>query len=62
MIFEGLLTGAQHCAGYFTTMDKDFVYLWHRRNGNPVCVAMFLYDDVKVKQVREAVQKDIEGY
>jgi len=54
MRYEGFLTGAQHCAGYFTTMDDDFVFLWHRRNGNPDCIAIFLLANNTIKQIREA--------
>lgn len=57
MIFIGLLTHQQKQAGYFVSQDEDFVYLWHRRNGNPEIIAIFLYNDVKIKQVREEADK-----
>ncbi len=59
MIFIGLLTHEQKQAGYFVSQTEDFVFLWHRRNGHPDCIAIFLYDDVKIKQVREAADEDI---
>jgi len=55
--YEGLLTETQKRAGYFVTQDKDFIFIWHGRNGNPDCVAIFLYDDVKLKEIRETVDK-----
>jgi len=58
--YEGLLTGAQHCAGYFTTMDPDFIFLWHRRNGHPDCIKIFLFDETTIEEVREAVDEDIK--
>ena len=54
MKYIGLLTDAQKRAGYFVTQDEDFVYLWHRRNGNPECIKVFLYEDVRLKEIREA--------
>jgi len=59
MKYEGLLTDAQKRAGYFVTQDPDFVYLWHRRDGNPDIIAIFLYEDCRIKQVREAADADI---
>ena len=58
MEYVGLLTDVQKRAGYFTTQDADSVFLWHRRNGNPDCVAIFLFDDVKLKQIREKADED----
>jgi hypothetical protein len=60
MRYEGLLTGDQHCAGYFTTMDEDFIFLWHRRDGNPDCIRIFLLDDAKIKEIRRAVDAQQE--
>ena len=57
MIFIGLLTHQQKQAGYFVTQDEDFVFLWHGRNGNSSIIAIFLYADVKIKEVREAADK-----
>ena len=59
MKYEGLLTETQKRAGYFVTQDGEFVFLWHRRNGNPDCLAIFLYDDVKVREIRESADEDI---
>ena len=58
MIFIGLLTHQQKQAGYFVTQNEDFVWLWHRRNGYPDCIAIFLFDDVKIKEVREVAERD----
>lgn len=58
MKYEGLLTESQKRAGYFITQDEDFVFLWHRRNGNPDCIAIFLYEDCKIKDVRNAAEAD----
>lgn len=60
MRFIGLLTHQQKQAGYFVSQDEDFVWLWHRRNGNPVCLRVWLYEDVKIKTVRDAAQTDME--
>lgn len=53
MKFIGLLTHQQKQAGYFLTQNEDFIWLWHRRNGNPICIAIFLYADARVKQIRD---------
>lgn len=58
MKYEGLLTNEQKRVGYFVTQDEDFVFLWHGRDGNPDIIAVFLYDDVRIKQVREAADED----
>ena len=58
MIFIGLLTHQQKQAGYFVSQDEDFIWLWHRRNGNPICIAIFLYADARVKDIRELAEKD----
>lgn len=58
MNYIGLLTDAQKRAGYFTTQDEGFIYLWHRRNGNPQIVAVFLYETARVKEIREAAVLD----
>jgi hypothetical protein len=48
MNYEGLLTGAQHCAGYFTTVDEDRDLL-------------FLLKGWEILKVREAVDEDMKG-
>lgn len=58
MKFIGLLTHQQKQAGYFVSQDEDFIYLWHRRNGNPGIIAVFLYENATVKQIRDAAQVD----
>jgi len=60
MQFIGLLTDQQKRAGYFTTQSQDFVWLWHRRDGNPDIIAVWLYDGCQIKQVREAADDDME--
>jgi hypothetical protein len=57
MKFIGLLTHEQKQAGYFVSQDEDFIWLWHTNNGHPDIVAIFLYDDARVKQIREAADK-----
>lgn len=59
MHYIGLLTHQQKQAGYFVSQDEDFVFLWHRRNGNPDCIRIFPYEDAKIKEVREAADEDI---
>jgi len=57
--YIGLLTDQQKRAGYFVGQDEDFIYLWHRRNGNPDIIAIFLYDTATIKQIREAATKGL---
>lgn len=57
MIFIGLLTHEQKQAGYFVTQDEDFVWLWHRRNGSPDCIAIFLYLEVRVRDIRDKAEE-----
>ncbi len=57
MIFIGLLTYEQKQAGYFVNQDEDFVWLWRSRP-HVDCVAIFLYDNCTIKQVRESAEKD----
>jgi len=61
MQFVGLLADKQKRAGYFITQTRDFLWLWHRRNGNPICVAIFLYENATVKEIREAAERDKYG-
>ena len=58
MIFIGLLTDTQKRAGYFVAQDEDFVFLFHRANGNPKIVAIFDYNTVTIKTIREVVEQD----
>ncbi len=61
MKFEGLLTGQQKCDGYFTTMDEDFIFLWHGKNTDkPDCIGTFLLDSAKVKEIRDKVEADMK--
>ena len=55
MGFIGLLTHEQKQAGYFVSQDEDFVYLW-RSKPKVDCVAIFLYENCTIKQVREAAE------
>lgn len=59
MIFIGLLTDQQKQAGYFVSQDDDFVYLYHRANGNPRCLAVFLYETATIKEVRDEAEVDM---
>ena len=66
MKYIGLLTDAQKRAGYFITQDEDFVWLWHgdRKTGeeprDPEIVAVFLYEDVKLKQIRDTAENNLK--
>ena len=57
MQYIGLLTDAQKRAGYFVTQDKDFVYLWYGKNGNPDCIAIFLYNTARIREIRDAADR-----
>lgn len=61
MIYIGLLTHKQKQAGYFVSQDKDFIWLWHKRNGNPDIIGVFLYVNATVKQIRDTAQQHLEG-
>ena len=57
MIFIGLLTHQQKQAGYFVSQDEDFIYLFHRANGNPRMIAIFPYEIATVKEIRDKAEK-----
>ncbi len=57
MRFIGLLTHEQKQAGYFVSQDEDFVWLWRSRP-HVDCVAVFLYENCTIKQVREKADDD----
>ena len=58
--YEGLLTDSQKRAGYFCTMDEDFVFVFRSRPYvNPI--AIFIYELCKIRDVREVVERDIDG-
>ena len=59
MHFMGLLTHTQKRAGYFVNQDPDFVWLWKARNGHADIVAIFLYENATIKQVRESAEADM---
>ena len=59
MIYIGLLTHQQKQAGYFVSQDEDFVYLYHRANGNPRCLGVFIYETVTIKEVRDKAEVDM---
>lgn len=59
MRFIGLLTHQQKQAGYFVSQDLDFVWLWKARNGHADIVAIFLYENATIKQVRESAEADM---
>ncbi len=56
MNWQGLLTDQQHRMGYGTMIDEDFVYLVYGGHGKPEIVAVFLYEQVKIKDVRDALE------
>lgn len=56
MKYIGLLTHQQKQAGYFVSQDDDFVWLWKANGGSPDIVAVFLYETVTIKQVRDAAE------
>lgn len=56
MIFIGLLTHALKQAGYFVSQDDDFIYLFHRANGSPMPVAVFLYETATIKKIRDKAE------
>lgn len=58
--YEGLLTDSQKRAGYFTSMDEDFVFVW-KSNPHVNPIAIFIYDRCTIKEVRDAVEKDRDG-
>jgi len=57
MQYIGLLTDAQKRAGFFIAQDEDFIYLFHRDEGKPIIVSIFLYETATVKEVRDAAEK-----
>jgi len=59
MIFIGLLSHQQKQAGYFISQDEDFIYLFHRANGNPKIVGIFDYDSVTIKEIRDTADIDL---
>lgn len=62
MIFIGLLTHQQKQAGYFVAQDGDYVYLFHGKNTDkPRLVKCWLYELVKIKDVRDSADEDISG-
>jgi len=60
-----LLTDAQKKAGYFVTQDEDFIWLWRgdKKTGeephHPMIIAVFLYQDAKVKQIRDTAENNL---
>ena len=60
MQFIGLLTHQHKQAGYFVSQDEDFVWLWHRRNGNPECIAVWPYEGLMIKTVRDKAEENME--
>jgi len=58
VIYIGLLNHQQKQAGYFVSQDEDFIYLFHRNDGEPRIVAWFLYDNATVKEIRDKAEQD----
>ena len=60
MRFIGLLTHEQKQAGYFVSQNEDFVWLWHGKNGHPDIIAVWLYDQVRVKEIRDTAEEHLK--
>ena len=56
MVYIGLLTDKQKRAGFFVGQDEDFIFLWHGNNGYPDIIAVFLYENATVKQIRDCAE------
>ena len=61
MIFIGLLTHDQKQAGYFVSQDEDSIYLFHGRNSEAKCIAVFDYEFATVKEIRDTAQEHFSG-
>lgn len=61
MKFIGLLTHEQKQAGYFVTQDQDFVWLWWGKNGHFDILQTWLYEDCRIKQVRDFAENHMRG-
>ena len=57
MIYIGLLTHQQKQVGFFVTQDEDFIYLWQGKNGHPYIISTFLYEQARVKEIRDSAEK-----
>ena len=56
MIFIGLLTDQQKRAGYFVMQNDDIVCLFRNNNGQATPIALFPYDTVRIKDLRQATE------
>lgn len=56
MKWQGLITDEQHRAGYGSTMDEDFIYIWHGRDGSAACIAVLEFETTTVKDVRDVIE------
>jgi len=61
MIYIGLLTDAQKRAGYVVAQDDDFIYLFHRNDGNGRAIAIFPYETATVREIRDTAEHDMKG-
>lgn len=57
MIYIGLLTDTQKQAGYVVAQDDDFIFIFHRGDGNPILIAVFPYETATVKEIRDAAER-----
>lgn len=60
MNYQGLLLNRQKEAGYFTMGDEDFVWVFHRDQGNPRPIGVFSTHVTTIKDIRDAVDKDFQ--
>ena len=56
LIFIGLLTHQQKQASFFVSQDEDFIYLFHRDDGDPRIVGIFDYETATIKEIRETAR------
>jgi len=61
MNYQGLLLNRQKESGYFTMGDEDFVFVFQRNQGTPRLVGVFSTHVTTVKEIRDAVDKEIKG-
>ena len=57
MQYIGLLTHDQKQAGFFVSQDEDFIFLWQGWNCYPDIIAVFLYEQVRVKEIRDMAEQ-----
>lgn len=60
MNYQGLLLNRQKELGYFTMGDEHFIFVFHRDEGKPRPIALFSTHVTTIKEVRDAVDKEIK--